>query len=185
MSKIWFTSDFHLGHQNIIHHCNRPFTSVEEMNEILLENLNSLVHKDDYLYILGDLVWDHRSFVVQYYIQQIRCRKICLGLGNHDKYLAKNMKDPIIREKKDFVNIFHGFLETQIDGVPVTLCHYPMRSWNKSYHGALHLHGHSHGNLPPYKNSLDVGVDNHDFKPIHWEKVIKKIEEQNNTERKA
>ena len=54
MINTWFTADFHLGHQNIIRYCNRPFHSTSEMDEAILGNLNSLVRQDDVLYFLGD-----------------------------------------------------------------------------------------------------------------------------------
>ena len=54
MVNTWFTSDFHLGHRNIIRYCSRPFASVEEMDAAILANLNKLVGADDVLYFLGD-----------------------------------------------------------------------------------------------------------------------------------
>ena len=54
MLNIWFTADFHLGHKNIIRYCNRPFQTVEEMNQEILERLNSRVKPTDILYFLGD-----------------------------------------------------------------------------------------------------------------------------------
>ena len=52
---IWFTSDLHLGHRAAISMCERPFETVEEMNEILIRNFNSCVKKNDTVYILGDI----------------------------------------------------------------------------------------------------------------------------------
>lgn len=54
MINTWFTSDFHLGHQNIIRYCSRPFHSTGEMDEGILGNLNSMVRQNDVLYFLGD-----------------------------------------------------------------------------------------------------------------------------------
>jgi len=54
MVNNWFTSDFHLGHRNIIRYCGRPFASVEQMDAAILANLNKLVGADDVLYFLGD-----------------------------------------------------------------------------------------------------------------------------------
>ena len=53
------------------------------------------------------------------------------------------------------------------------LCHYAMRVWNRAHHGAWHLYGHSHGKLPeaPTTLSMDVGVDNHDFRPWHFDEI--------------
>lgn len=54
---IYFTSDMHLGHKAVIRMQNRPFENVEEMNRILIDNYNSVVHKDDTVYILGDICY--------------------------------------------------------------------------------------------------------------------------------
>ena len=54
---VYFTADSHFGHANVIKHCNRPFTTLEEMNEALIANWNARVHKNDHVYIAGDLAW--------------------------------------------------------------------------------------------------------------------------------
>ncbi|MDI6814005.1 MAG: hypothetical protein QMD10_10760, partial [Desulfitobacteriaceae bacterium] len=53
--RVHFTADQHFGHANIIKHCNRPFGTVTEMDEYLLEQWNSCVDENDTIYILGDL----------------------------------------------------------------------------------------------------------------------------------
>jgi calcineurin-like phosphoesterase family protein len=76
--------------------------------------------------------------------------------GNHDKELLKNMES--LLDKKLFVN-WDKDAEIYIDGQFIVLHHYGKRVWNKSHHGAWQLFGHSHGKLPPYGKSVDVGVD--------------------------
>lgn len=56
-NKIFFTADLHLYHTNIIKHCNRPFETIEEMNNVLVDNWNKVVGPKDTIYILGDFVW--------------------------------------------------------------------------------------------------------------------------------
>jgi calcineurin-like phosphoesterase family protein len=51
---IFFTSDHHFGHENIIRYCNRPFTSVQQMNEIMILRWNGAVLPEDEVYYLGD-----------------------------------------------------------------------------------------------------------------------------------
>lgn len=53
-----------------------------------------------------------------------------------------------------------------MDGQPLVLCHYAMRVWNRSHHGTLMLYGHSHSNLLGNSQSLDVGVDAWDMRPV-------------------
>lgn len=165
--NIWFTSDFHLGHANIIRYCSRPFDSVDEMDAAILERLNEAVKQDDELYFLGDLCFG-RPDRVEAYLSRIRCRNIYFVCGNHD---AKVLR---------FAHLFRwckDLAEVNIDGHRVVLCHYPMRAWNKSHYGSWHLHGHTHGRLPedPHALSLDVGVDTHEYWPWLWEEIAGRL----------
>ena len=60
MPDTWFTADFHFGHANIIRYCSRPFATVEEMDQTIVERLNASVKPNDVLYFLGDFVWEAR-----------------------------------------------------------------------------------------------------------------------------
>ena len=88
MLNIWFTADFHLGHKNIIRYCNRPFQTVEEMNQEILERLNSRVKANDILYFLGDFCIGPKARAAEFR-QKIRCKKIFALAGNHDKETRK------------------------------------------------------------------------------------------------
>ncbi len=113
---IWFTSDLHLGHRSAINMCERPFETVEEMNETLIRNFNSCVKKNDTVYILGDIA--HRTPVVE--VNQL------IGRLNGKKILCKGNHD-----KRYDVELFEGiydFLEISVHGVNVSLMHYPMMS---------------------------------------------------------
>lgn len=81
---IYFTSDLHLGHRGIIAMRNRPFADVEEMNRILIANFNAVVHKDDTVYILGDLAHHMQVEDINKIIGKLNGRKILIK-GNHDK----------------------------------------------------------------------------------------------------
>ena len=61
---IYFTSDLHLGHANIIRHCNRPFSSVVEMDETLIKNWNMRVHPDDTGYVLNERNLRRKSTII-------------------------------------------------------------------------------------------------------------------------
>ena len=163
MPNIWFTADFHFGHSNIIRYCNRPFRSVEEMDQTILERLNASAKANDILYFLGDFCIGSKARALQHR-EQIRCRKIFALAGNHDKEARK------LTEEFSWLN---NLAEISIHGQPIVLCHYALRVWNRSHHGAWHLYGHSHGNLPdtPTSLSMDVGVDTHDFRPWHFDQI--------------
>ena len=155
----WVTSDTHFRHANIIKYCKRPFASVEEMDQKLLENINAKVKKNDTLYHLGDFAKSD----VAYFRNRINCDNIILILGNHDRIPYTS---PLFRAVKDM-----HVIKTTIDGEPkdIVLCHYALKVWNKSHYGAWHLYGHSHGDLPDDETALafDAGVDCHNYSPIN------------------
>jgi len=163
---IWFTSDLHLGHRAIIRMCNRPFETVEEMNETIIRNFNSFVKKNDTVYILGDIAYKVPVEEINHWIAGLNGKKI-LCRGNHDK-----------RYDKELFERIYDFAEVAINGINVSLMHYPMMEWPKSYHGSLHLHGHIHSkedyNLRQRREGIlryDVGVDANDFCPVSIEQV--------------
>jgi calcineurin-like phosphoesterase family protein len=163
MPDTWFTADFHLGHTNIIRFCSRPFATVREMDQAILERLNASVKPHDILYFLGDFCMGSQTRIAAYR-HQIRCNKIFAVPGNHDKQARK------LKEEFSWLD---NLAELSVHGQPIVLCHYALRVWNQSTRGSWHLYGHSHGRLPemPTSLSMDVGVDTHDFRPWHFDEV--------------
>jgi len=166
--SIFFSSDVHLGHANIIKFCDREFDSVEDMNEILIENWNKTVKQNDFIYFLGDLTMSKKK--VAEYLDRLN-GKIHFIYGNHDRSTRK-----IIKNHKNVISA-KDLMVMNINKQAITLCHYAMRVWNKSHYGAIHCYGHSHGTIPPYKNSMDVGVDSAfqllgEYRPFSLEEVL-------------
>lgn len=168
-NKLWFTSDSHWGHKNIIKYCNRPFNSVEEMDETLISNWNSVVNNDDLVLHLGDFSFKNGKSITEYRKQLNG--DIILVRGNHD---SSNLC-----LDDGFFDIC-DYLELEVNDVDAPRCkqlivcsHYAFRVWNKSHHGSYHLYGHSHGTLPddPHSLSFDVGVDCWDYKPLSYSQV--------------
>jgi calcineurin-like phosphoesterase family protein len=153
---MYFTSDTHFNHENIIRYSNRPFQSVNEMNEAMIRNWNQRVRPNDTIYHLGDFAMGDRS-KIRGILSRLNGRKILIT-GNHDK-------QPSI---SDGWAQIHDFLELKHDHSLIVMCHYAMRVWNRSHRGTWMLYGHSHGSLPddPGALSIDVGVDCHDYTPI-------------------
>lgn len=165
---IYFTSDQHLGHPAIISMQNRPFQNVEEMNQTITNNYNSMVNKDDTVYILGDICHRLRVEEANNLISKLKGRKILIT-GNHDKKYDERLFEGI-----------YDFKTVSLYGEYFALMHYPMLSWPKSYHGSYQLHGHIHAcsdyNLQNKMNEIrryDVGVDANDFYPVSVEQIIK------------
>lgn len=163
--KIFFTSDTHFGHKNIIKYCDRPYKSVKEMDAGLIAKWNAKVPEDGVVYHLGDFAfadtdrwWQLTSFLNG---------DIRFIVGNHDQRSI-----PHVREAFDWVKNYH---EMWIGGRKIVLSHYPFMVWNGAHRGAWMLHGHCHGSLEKSSTTrLDVGVDTHpDLEPYSWAEVEK------------
>lgn len=162
MSKVWFTSDHHFGHKRIIELAKRPFASVEEMDEAMIERWNARVAPGDLVYHLGDFAFaDHTP-----YLERLKGQKR-LVVGNHDHSNRVN--------KAKGWSTIDSLLHITVTDTPLVLCHYAMRVWSRSHHGAIHLYGHSHGNLPGDSQSSDVGVDCWNFKPVSLEEIRERL----------
>lgn len=163
MADVWFTSDFHIGHFNIIRYCNRPFADTREMNAAILERVNASVKQDDVLYFLGDFCMGGPK-AVAFYRDQIACKTIHFIDGNHDR---------TARKVQHVFTSWSSLSEIKVGKQGIVLCHYAMKVWPHHSRGTWQLYGHSHGNLPddPLSLSMDVGVDSHDFKPWHFDEI--------------
>lgn len=174
MSNTWIFSDTHHSHTNI---CGpsvsswskgyRNFDSVAQMNEAIVSSINDVVKEDDILYHLGDWSFGGKDNIKKFR-DLIKCNNIVLLIGNHDHHISKN---------PEFQKLFsevHELLRRKIAGHYFTLCHYAMRVWDSSHQGALHCFGHSHGSLPGFGRSMDVGWCIH-RRPLHIEEVIKEL----------
>ena len=158
---IWFTSDTHFGHTNVIKYCNRPFKDTQEMDEALVEKWNSRIKPQDTVYHLGDFSFrENRDW---FNPRMLRGKKILIR-GNHDKKI-----------NKDIWNEVHNYYELKVNKQMFVLSHYPFLEWNKGHRGSIHLHGHCHGNRAKdtaHLRMLDVGVDCHDYGPLHIDEVV-------------
>ncbi len=159
---VYFTADTHWGHANITKYCNRPFANVDEMDHKLLENVNAVVKPGDTLYHLGDFSFRGRN--PSHYRDQIACQNIILIMGNHDKRQKNGKPDyDLVNCFNEVWDIKHTKIWHDNDKLDIFMCHYAMRVWNKSHHGAIHLYGHSHHSLSddPCARSMDVGIDSY------------------------
>lgn len=163
--RIWFTSDWHLGHKNILKLSRRPFGEIEHHDDTIINNFNDCVKKDDIVYILGDLAWTQSYENYKRIFQRLNGDKRII-VGNHDnkQILIRCQKEGLITSVKDTQTI-------QIGDDRIFLSHFPYREWNGFYHGAYHLYGHCHGNIDDYKQSTDIGVDCWEYEPVDWNEV--------------
>lgn len=159
--NYWFLADTHFGHTNLLKH--RPsFSTVEEMNEKLIENYNSVVKQGDMVYHLGDFSFNKK--ISESIFNRLN-GQIHLVIGNHD---GKDGKD-VRKLKFNFMKTTYYF---KIDGQKLVLSHFPYAIWDCKHHGAIHLHGHSHGGYKGEGKIMDVGVDCHNYFPINYDTVL-------------
>ena len=178
--SIWFTSDTHFGHANIIKYCDRPYTSLSEMDESLIENWNKVVRPNDSIYHLGDFTRGGQEEAMAYF-SRLNGR-IFVVPGGHDKqwmskgeYISKSghpveILSPLETIKMSILGRSHL----------IVLCHYSMRVWDRSHYGSWHLYGHSHCGLPTHMKSMDVGIDCWNYFLVSLEKVAEKMAKEGN-----
>lgn len=177
MSNVWFTSDHHFFHKNILKFMKDTrgiYSTIEEMNEGLIQSWNEQVGPRDIVYHLGDFTYrfDKRNTNINEFVKRFNGHKF-LCIGNHDNEFLK------VVDKSLFMDIFH--MKTyRLYKKKIVLCHYPMLEWDGSGKGSWHLHGHSHGRktikLP---NAIDVGVDCNNLKLINYDELESLIEKYN------
>ena len=160
----WFTADTHFSHENIIKYCpdtRGHFNSAEEMNETLIENWNRIVRPIDSIWHLGDFAWGSQV-LIKNLLSRLQGRIYIMG-GNHDKKAFKTKFQAELIHRGYIENYFDNYLERTFDSTFTVMNHYAQRTWNRAFHGSIHLYGHSHGTLPSFRKSVDVGVDSKDM----------------------
>lgn len=180
--NLFFTSDTHFFHRNIIEYCNRPFGGDKEMNETIIKKWNEEVPKDGIVFHLGDFSLNGKSLPLKEIIDSLN-GTIYLVVGNHEKDVLSRDEirerfasiDDILEIKVEDKELAHNFQH-------IVLCHYPMITWNAAHRGSWQLFGHVHGKLPDFKltpNQMDVGVDCHNFYPLSYQEVKSYITKKN------
>ena len=189
--KVWFTSDPHFYHTNIIKFTNRPFKDINEMNETLIENWNKRVGKDDVIFILGDFCFGG-SKEWNELLGKLNGRKYLI-IGNHDE---KNLRQGYLSKFEKVAYMMHIY----VNGKSIYLSHFPILCYAGSYrvrNCVYALHGHVHsgerqsvgkdnGRLSVlFPSQYDVGVDNNNYRPVSFEEVMEKIEGQRKSKKWA
>ena len=113
--NIYFTSDLHFSHTNVIDFCERPFKTIEEMDEHIIKKWNKRVKDCDIVYVLGDVQWFIKKTDI---LPRLKGTKILIR-GNHDRkasFMVKRGFDFAVEEAV-----------IMIAGQRVRLSHYPYR----------------------------------------------------------
>ena len=172
--NTYFTSDTHFFHKSILKFCpdSRGYaTSVEEMNELLIESWNKQVNPTDTVYHLGDFSLGTAN-KTEAILARLNGYKHLI-LGNHDGWL-----NPKTRAMFEHISQYR---EIRMNGIDVIMFHFPIAEWHKAHYGSVHLFGHTHGNYKPNGRSLDVGIDarpQKDMKLWAWEEIVESIKDK-------
>lgn len=171
---LWFTADTHFGHKRIVELAHRPFSSIEEHDAEIIRRWNAQVLPTDTVYHLGDFAFT--SDWNRYAARLNGSIHIIWGNHDHSKQRAKHSSLFASNHELLRIKLSHKSIAREI-----TMCHYPMRVWNKSHHGMWHLFGHEHGALNKIQDQLgfsfDVGVDSWDYAPVSLDRVAEKMNE--------
>lgn len=186
-SEVFFTSDLHFRHGNIIKYCKRPFETVQEQTEKLIENWNKTVPDTATVFILGDFAFATKN-QWRGFLNKMTGKKYLI-LGNHDRHedIPTEMFEDVVDLAKVSIKIKDHEWKTFI------LSHRPILCWEGSNDGSIMLYGHVHTCTNPEvdetidselvklmpKNSWDVGVDNNNYTPVSVHEVLEKINNKN------
>jgi 3-oxoacid CoA-transferase subunit A len=168
--RIFYTADLHLGHVNIIQHCNRPFADAQEMNRNLINNWNARVRGFDHVYIIGDLAYRSAESVSKL-LDQLNGIKHLI-IGNHDTKWMKRI------DLNNYFASVEKLIEIEDDGRKVVLCHYPLMTWGgrNSYMIYGHIHNTKNGSYWPLlktmERALNASVEVNDYKPVTLDELI-------------
>lgn len=182
---LFFVSDTHFGHESILHYAKRPFSSVEEMDQAMIDNWNKVVGPNDYVFHLGDFCFKGSQYWDRI-LNQLNGHKF-LVLGNHD---LKHVKDGAMY-KFDWVGM-QAYIT--VGGRSAYLNHNPFLCYGGTYRReedlVYALNGHCHLTTRTFDGKdidrlqycfptqFDVGVDANNFTPISWAEVDNRIKEQ-------
>jgi calcineurin-like phosphoesterase family protein len=157
--NVWFWSDLHLNHQNIIKYCSRPFNSSSEMNAALIAAAQN-IPREDLAIIVGDFAMGKKDFVESQWAKFQPCRLIA---GNHDQDVwGSNLKFPWADAIQVF---FHG-------GKEYWVTHYPIRT-EMLPENVINIHGHIHHRSVPDSNKhINVSAEITGYKPKLLNEVI-------------
>lgn len=177
---MWFTADLHFGHSSILSKMNRPFETLERMNQGLIAAINERVAPSDSLYVLGDFAYQTTAENARRLREQIACEHVHLIRGNHDDSWSTGAGAGIFETEQDYLEIAPGYAR----GHKLVLFHYPIMSWNGKRRDAIALHGHVHSKGPTNNERnrergilrYDVGVDANSYAPVSLTEVLKFFE---------
>ena len=183
-NKIYFTSDSHAFHKNIVRGTTtwdvnstknfkvRDFDTPEEMNLNMAEKFNNCLPSDAILYHLGDFSFDGID-KVKTFREMLNVKELHIITGNHDHHIESGVFNSLFTSNQKYLELEIG------KKIKIALFHFPIMSWNNLSKGSYHLHGHQHWTSEMrFGNGrmMDVGVDGNDLMPYSFDEIISLLE---------
>ncbi|MEK1828802.1 metallophosphoesterase [Priestia megaterium] len=161
---IWFTSDTHFSHKNILSFESRPFKNTEEMDEALITNWNSVVKPNDLIFHIGDVFFSNAKRS-EWIASRLNGRKILVD-GNHDRSFSKGKFAKMGFESHKYY-FFNDYLLSHYPQNPIILAQASEYGLKGNIHG--HVHSDIEGLDPNYHICVCTELTN--YTPIHWDKI--------------
>lgn len=198
--EIAFVSDLHWGHDRDFIWDKRGFSSVKESDETLVQRWNTICTTQSHVWHLGDIVFadpDGSRFMTL--MRRLNFKVLYHLWGNHNsggkaiynEALQIQYPDAALRGAEVYplticvdgdpqkqIVFLPTYLEANINGQRITLCHYPIISHHKAGHGSIMLAGHSHGSCAITNKDtgigkrLDLGIESFG-RPITFDELKK------------
>lgn len=176
--SLYFTSDWHFGHDKEFIWGPRGYKSVEEMNETQVEKHNSIITDEDDVYVQGDLMLGNAEIGMKY-LRQLK-GKIHIVLGNHDT----NSRIELYKSLPQVVEVTYATV-VKFGKYKFYLSHYPTVTTNMGEeslsHAMINLFGHTHQTDNFYRDiplMYHIGVDSHNGYPVSAQQIIDNIKEK-------
>lgn len=169
--SIWFISDTHFHHANILRFTGmsgqplRNFSSVEEMNEHMVDRWNEVVKPGDKVYHLGDVSFRYGEELASI-MGRLRGQKRLI-LGNHDQLKGTNL-----------ASFFQKVVMWRVFRAEGFVCsHVPLHRGSFPHQTALNVHGHIHERVVPDPQYMNVSVEVTDYRPVHMDEIMLRIKQ--------
>jgi len=180
MRNRWFISDTHFFHENILtfekddgHKCRSEFSSVEEMNEIMVERWNARVKPGDKIWHLGDVALGLKGSEYETKLHPLLNRlngRKDLVIGNHDK-----IKNKILQNHFRRIEYWKRYGDD--DSSSFVLTHVPHRM-DQLRKTTVNIHGHIHDKLMDEPNYISVCCEQTNYAPVHLDEILALINQR-------
>ena len=157
MVDIWFISDPHFGHANIIKYCNRPFANTQEMDAVMIERWNSVVKPQDHIYCGGDFT-----------MNQLDLHRVAPQLYGHKRLILGNHDNSA--PMRDYCKYFEKILMWRLFK-PIIFTHVPIHRDNFGK-AQVNVHGHIHEKPSPAGPYINMCVEVRNYTPVHLDMLL-------------